>query len=187
MQNARLAGRYSKSMIGLAIERNELDRVYNDMLYLQSVLKQSRDFLVILRSPVITPDKKQAILQTVTEGKVSEIVAGFNRLLIQKGREAFLPEIITAYINQYKVLKNIFVVKLITATPASEGLKQMIIEKVRSTTSLQNIELKTEVKEDLIGGFVLQMGDTLVDASISYDLNAIKQQFLNNDFIYNIR
>jgi F-type H+-transporting ATPase subunit delta len=187
MQNPRIAGRYAKSLIGLAIERNELDRVYNDMLYLQSVLKQSRDFLVILRSPVISPDKKQTILKTVTEGKVSEIVAGFNRLLIQKGREGFLPEIITAYINQYKVLKDIFVVKLITAVPASEELKQMIIDKVKATTSLQNIELKTEVKDELIGGFVLQMGDTLVDASISYDLHAIKQQFLNNDFIYNIR
>ncbi|HTE26867.1 ATP synthase F1 subunit delta [Flavitalea sp.] len=187
MQNPRIAGRYAKSLIGLAIERNELDRVYNDMLYLQSVLKQSRDFLVILRSPVITPDKKQTILQLVTEGKVGEIVAGFNRLLIKKGREGFLPEIITAYINQYKVLKDIFVVKLITAVPASEELKQMIIDKVKATTSLQNIELKTEVKEELIGGFVLQMGDSLVDASISYDLNAIKQQFLNNDFIYNIR
>jgi len=187
MQNPRLAGRYAKSLIGLAIERNELDRVYNDMLYLQSVLKQSRDFLVILRSPVISPDKKQTILKTVTEGKVTEIVAGFNRLLIQKGREGFLPEIITAYINQYKVLKDIFVVKLITAVPASEELKQMIIDKVKATTSLQNIELKTEVKDELIGGFVLQMGDTLVDASISYDLHAIKQQFLNNDFIYNIR
>ena len=187
MQNPRIAGRYAKSLIGLATERNELDRVYSDMLYLQSVLKQSRDFLVILRSPVISPDKKLSILQTVTEGKVSEIVAGFNRLLIQKGREGFLPEIITGYIDQYKVLKGIYVVKLITATPASEELKQMIIEKVKATTSLQNIELKAEVKPDLIGGFVLQMGDTLVDASISYDLNAIKQQFLNNDFIYNIR
>jgi len=187
MQNPRLAGRYAKSLIGLAIERKELDSVYNDMLYLQAVIAQSKEFLVILRSPVITPDKKKAILESVTNGKISEMVAGFNRLLILKGREAFLPEIITAYIDQYKVLKDIFVVKLTTATPASEELKQMIIEKVKATTSLQNIELKTEVKEELIGGFVLQMGDTLVDASISYDLNAIKQQFLNNDFVYNIR
>lgn len=187
MQNPRIAGRYAKSLIGLAIEHNNLDGVYKDMLYLQSVLKQSRDFSVLLRSPVITPDKKLAIFDAVCEGKVSDIVAGFNRLLVLKGREGFLPEIVTAYIDQYKVIKNIFVVKLITATPASEELKAMIIEKVKATTSLQNIELKTEVKEELIGGFVLEMGDTLVDASVSYDLNAIKQQFLNNDFVYNIR
>jgi F-type H+-transporting ATPase subunit delta len=187
MQNPRLAGRYAKSLIGLAIERNELEAVYNDMLYLQSVIKQSKEFLVILKSPVITPDKKKKILESVTNGQVSEMVAGFNRLLILKGRESALPEIITAFIDQYKVLKQIFVVKLITAVPASEDLKQTIIEKVKATTSLQNIELVTEVQEDLIGGFVLEMGDTLVDASISYDLNIIKKQFLNNDFVYNIR
>jgi F-type H+-transporting ATPase subunit delta len=187
MQNPRIAGRYAKSLIGLAIERNELDRVYSDMLYLQSVLKQSKDFGVILRSPVITPDKKNAILEVVTKDKVSEMTAGFNRLLVLKGREGYLPEIITAFVDQYKVLREIFVVTLTTATPASEELKQTIIDKVKETTSKQNIELKTEVKEEIIGGFVLQMGDTLVDASISYDLNAIKQQFLNNDFLYNIR
>ena len=41
--------------------------------------------------------------------------------------------------------------------------------------------------KDLIGGFVLQVGDKLVDASISYDLNTIARQFENNDFIYKIR
>lgn len=187
MQNPRLAGRYAKSLIGLAIERNELDKVYSDMLYLQSVLKQSKDFGIILKSPVISPEKKNAILETVTKDKVSEMVAGFNRLLVLKGREANLPEIITAFVDQYKVLKSIFVVKLTTATPASEELKNTIIEKVKANTSLQNIELKTEVDADIIGGFVLQMGDTLVDASVSYDLNAIRKQFLNNDFVFNIR
>lgn len=187
MRNPRLAGRYAKSLIGLAIERNELDKVYGDMLYLQSLIKQSKEFLVILRSPVINPDKKKVILESVTNGNISEMVAGFIRLLILKGRESNLPEIIPAFIDQYKVLKNIFVVTLSTATPASDELKQTIIEKVKEATSLQNIELKTIVNEDLIGGFVLQMGDTLVDASIIYDLNAIKKQFLNNDFVFNIR
>jgi len=187
MRNPRLAGRYAKSLIGLAIERNELDKVYEDMLYLQSLIKQSKEFLVILRSPVINPDKKKVILESVINGNISEMVAGFVRLLILKGRESNLPEIIPAFIDQYKVLKNIFVVTLSTATPASDELKQTIIEKVKEATSLQNIELKTIVNEDLIGGFVLQLGDTLVDASVIYDLNAIKKQFLNNDFVFNIR
>ncbi len=52
---------------------------------------------------------------------------------------------------------------------------------------MKNIELTAVVDENIIGGFVLQIGNTLVDASIAYDLNAIKKQFLNNDFIYKIR
>jgi F-type H+-transporting ATPase subunit delta len=52
---------------------------------------------------------------------------------------------------------------------------------------MQNIDLKTVVDESLIGGFVLEMGDKLVDASISRDLRDISKQFSSNDYIYNIR
>ena len=62
MLQPRLAGRYAKSLIDLATEQNSLDKVYEDMLYLQSVCKQSRDFVTLMRSPVIVADKKNAIL-----------------------------------------------------------------------------------------------------------------------------
>jgi F-type H+-transporting ATPase subunit delta len=187
MPNPRLATRYAKSLIGLANERNQLEAVYADMQYLQAVCKQSREFVTLLRSPVISPDKKKAILEAVTKGNVSEMTNAFNRLLITKGRESALPEIITAFIDQYKHQKGIHTITLTTATPVSEELKKEIISKVKEQTSMQNIELKTVVQEDIIGGFVLELGDTLVDASIAYDLRKIKSQFLNNDFIYKIR
>jgi len=77
--------------------------------------------------------------------------------------------------------------KITTATPVSDGVKQDIVARVKSQTSLENIELTAVVDESLIGGFVLEIGDKLVDASIVYDLNVIRKQFLNNDFIYKIR
>jgi len=187
MPNPRLAGRYAKSLIGLAIERGQLEAVYNDMLYLQAVCKNSREFVTLLKSPVVTPDKKEAILTAVTGTKVSELTQAFNKLLINKGREEFLPEIIVAFIDQYKSNKGIYTVTLTTASPVSEELKKEIVSKVQSQTAMKNIELKTEVREDIIGGFMLELGDTLVDASIAYDLNKIKSQFMNNDFIYKIR
>ena len=188
MPNPRLAGRYARSLIGLAIERNQLENVYNDMLYLQMVVKGSHDFVVLLRSPVIKADKKQAILNAVTSsGNLSELTLGFSRLLVSKGRENNLPEIITAFIEQYKAEKNIYTIKLTTATPVSEELKQAIITKVQSQTTMKNIDLRIEINEDIIGGFRLELGDTLVDASIAYDLNKIRTQFMNNDFIYKIK
>jgi F-type H+-transporting ATPase subunit delta len=98
-----------------------------------------------------------------------------------------LPEIIQAFIEQYKHQKDIHVVKLTTAIPVSEEVRQAIIDKVQSLTPMKSVELQTFVKEEIIGGFLLELGDTLVDASISYDLNKIRSQFLNNDFIYKIR
>lgn len=187
MLNPRLASRYAKSLIGLSIEKGHLDTVFNDMQFLLALAKGNRDFVNLLKSPIVTPDKKQAILDAVTKGKLSELTASFNKLLIRKGREANLPEIAQSFIDQYKEYKQIYTVKLTTASPVSEELKQEIVNKVKSQSDMKNIELTATVDESLIGGFVLEVGDRLVDASIAYDLNAIKKQFLNNDFIYKIR
>lgn len=187
MPNPRLAGRYAKSLIDLAIEKDQLEAVYNDMLYLQAICRSSRELVNLLKSPVVTADKKDKILDALTAGKISVITASFNKLLMKKSRESFLPEIATAFIQQYKDLKGIHTVKLTTAMPVSDDLKKVLLDKIRSSTNMQNLELNSEVKEDIIGGFVLEIGDSLVDVSVAYDLNNIKKQFQNNDFIYKIR
>jgi F-type H+-transporting ATPase subunit delta len=187
MQNPRLAGRYAKSLMDLALEQNQLEEVHNDILFLQQVCRQSREFVGLLRSPVIHAEKKLAIVNAITEGKLTVLTAAFNRLLILKGREMFLPEILQAFIEQYKKHKNIFTVRLTTAEPASEQVKNAIVSKVQEQIKMKQIDLETAVNPELIGGFTLDLGNTLVDASIAYDLNKIKTQFLNNDFVYKIR
>jgi F-type H+-transporting ATPase subunit delta len=187
MPNPRLAGRYAKSLIDLAIEQNQLDLVYKDMQYLQAVCKSSPEFVTILRSPVISADKKLKILAAVTEARVGQLVILFNKLLVSKTREEYLPEIVAAFIEQYNHMKGIHTVKLTTATPISEALKQSIVEKIKAETSLQHIELETAVKESLIGGFVLEFNNNLVDASIERDLRDIKKQFSQNIYVQQIR
>lgn len=187
MPNPRLASRYAKSLIDLAIEKGQLEKVFADMQWLQAVCKSNRDFVNVLRSPIIKADTKKKIIDAVTAGKVSEITAAFNTLLINKGRESNLPEIITAFIAAYKAHKNIQTVTLTTAAPINDSLRNAIVEQVKRSAGYQNIELEEKIDADIIGGFVLQVGDKLVDASIAYDLKAITKQFENNDFIYKIR
>jgi F-type H+-transporting ATPase subunit delta len=187
MPNPRLAARYAKSILDLAIERGQLEEVHDDMLFLQQAFRSSRELLVMIKSPVIKADKKDKVLGAIMAGKVSVITATFNKLLLSKGREFYLPEIITAFIDQYKEYKGIHMVKLTTAVPVGEELKKSIMDKISADKHLKNIELVTAVNEDLIGGFVLEIGDELVDASIAFDLKNIKKQFQNNDFIYKIR
>ena len=98
-----------------------------------------------------------------------------------------MPEITHAFIEQYKTFKEIYSIKLTTASPVTEETKTMLIELLRSLTSMKNIELETVVKEEIIGGFILQTSERLADASIAYDLKEISRQFENNDFIYKIR
>jgi F-type H+-transporting ATPase subunit delta len=187
MQHPRLAGRYAKSLIGLAIEQNQLEQVHTDMQYLSALCQQSREFVNLLKSPIIQADKKAKILDAVTADKVSKLTHAFNRLLVQKGRENVLPEIVHAFIDQYNEIKGIHKVKITTAVPISEELKEKIVAKIKAETPLQQIELEAAVKEELIGGFTLEFNNNLVDASILRDLNDIKKQFLGNVYIQNIR
>ena len=156
------------------------------MKLLKGINKSNPDFVALLRSPIITADKKDKILDAVIGKNISQITMLFIRLLTTKKRESNLPEIVTAFLEQYNKLKNIQTVKLTTATPISEELKNSIIARVKSADS-SAIEIETAVKEELIGGFKLEIGGTLIDASILRDLNDIKRQFLNNEYIHNIR
>lgn len=187
MPNPRLASRYAKSLLDLSIERNQLEQVFADMEWLQAVCKSNKDFVNLLRSPIIKADTKKKIIDAVTAGKIGVLTTSFTTLLVTKGRESNLPEIITSFISQYKAKKNIHLVKLTSASPVSDNVRNSIIEQVKKTTGYQLIEMEEKVDPDLIGGFVLQIGDKLVDASIAYDLRAIAKQFDNNDFIYKIR
>jgi F-type H+-transporting ATPase subunit delta len=187
MLNPRVASRYAKSLLDFSVEKNQLEEVYKDMLYLKELTRASREFLNLLRSPVVKGDVKIKAIKAVTGGKISSLTDAFITLLINKARESVLPEMITSFIRQYKEHKNIHVVKLTTASEVSEQVKKAIVEQVKKTSHMQNIELEANVDPNIIGGFVLQAGDQLVDASIAYDLKTIARQFENNDFIYKVR
>lgn len=187
MPNPRLAYRYAKSIVDLSLEKGLLENIHSDMQWLAAVCKSNRDFVNLLKSPIINADTKKKIIGAVFSGNVSELTITFVNLLITKGREEHLPEIANAFIHAYKEHKNIQTIKLTTASPVSDQMKEAIVAQVKKSAGFQNIELEEKVNPEIIGGFVLQVGDKLIDASIAYDLKAIAKQFENNDFIYNVR
>ena len=187
MQNPRLAERYAKSLIDLSAELQQLDTVHQDIVLLQSICRQSREFVLMLDSPIINADKKHKIIDAVTRGKISTITQTFIKLLCSKNRESNLPEIVTSFIEQFNIVKGIHKVKLTTATPVSEAIKNSFVEKIKASTTIKIIEIETKVNENLIGGFTLEMDGKLIDASILRDLNDVKKQFANNDYIHKLR
>ncbi len=183
MSNARLAGRYAKSLLGLAQEQGQLEVVYADMKYLQAVCHASSEFVNLLRSPIISADQKNSIINSVTKDKVSVLTNSFTVLWVKKGRERDLPEMATAFIEQYNELKGIHQVTLTTAVEVGAELKKSIEDKVKAETKFATVELTTKTDDALIGGFVLEFNNNLVDASIARDLRDIKKQFLSNEYI----
>lgn len=187
MNNPRLAIRYAKSLIDFAIEKDQLNDVYHDMKFLHRVCNTNPDFVAVLNSPIIEEHKKNKIIDSVINGRVSKLTSSFISLLGSKSRESNLPEIISSYIDQYNELKGIHRAKLTTASKLSEELRQSFIDKIKTSNNIANIEMETVVDEKLIGGFVLEMDGKLLDASILRDLKDVKKQFQNNDYIHKLR
>lgn len=187
MNNPRLAQRYAKSLVDLSKEMGQLEPVFNDILFMEKVVKASREFLVMLNSPVIPADKKYKIITTVMGGKISKITDAFIKLLCNKNREDNLPGIITSFVKQYNALKGIHTATLTTAVPISESLIKEFETKIKAASKVQQLQLESKVDESLIGGFVLEMEGRLIDASISRDLNDVKKQFDSNEYLHRLR
>lgn len=187
MPNPRLADRYAKSLVDLAREKDQLEVVHTDMQYVVALCNASTELVSLLRSPIIKADQKMAILDALIKGKVGELTAAFIRLLVQKGREYDLPEMATAFINQYNSINGIHKVLLTTAVPVTDEIRNAITDRLKKEKGLEKIQLDTKTDESLIGGFVLEFNNNLVDASILRDLNDIRKQFSQNHYVHSIR
>ena len=177
MLNPRLAGVYAKSLISLSIERDQLEVIFNDAKYLKAVCFASPDFVYILKSPIISHEKKAEIFDAIAKGKISDLSSSFLRLLVSKKREYFLPQILNAVIDQRNKIKKIHKVKLTTAIAIEEEVRTLIVDKIKRQKDWQSIELECLVNEELIGGFILEFDNNLLDKSISRQLREIKKQF----------
>src|SRR6185437_12905051 len=135
MNNPRLAQRYAKRLIDIATELNQLDAVRNDIVFLKSVVDNSRDFVLMLNSPIINPDKKYKIIKAITNGKISKITDAFLKLLCNKNREANLPGVITSFIEQYNAIRGLHTAKLTTAAAISKELIDSFVAKIKASTS----------------------------------------------------
>jgi F-type H+-transporting ATPase subunit delta len=187
MNNPRLATRYAKSIVDLAVEQNQLDAVYNDMKLILRICKSNPDFVAVLQSPIIKPSTKGKIIESITKERVSVLTSAFIKLLVAKTREINLPEIAAAFVDQYNVINNIHKVKITTAVQMSDMLKATILSKVTENNPSGSIDLETAVNADLIGGFILETAGRSLDASILRDLKDIRMQFLNNDYLHKLR
>ena len=177
MSASRIASRYSKSLLDLAIERNELSQVLADINYVREAVKV-RDFYLMIKSPIINPAKKKTIFQRLFTGKLTKTTESFFKIMIRKGRESILPEILDAFIEQYKEYKHISTILIKTAAPMPDSVIADLREKLlASHTAKDNLEIEVKVDPTLIGGFTLEFEGRQYDASMATKLNELRKQF----------
>ena len=178
MNHSKISVRYSKALFQVAIEKNLLDKISADMLFISDLCKLP-EIKEVLESPIIIPSKKKAIFQSILEKDVEKVTLTLVTLLIKNGRESFLPAVARVFRDETLKYKGITETYLTTAVPVNDKIRKQISELISAEFNTK-IELKENVDKEIIGGFVLKVNDYYMDACIRNKLRKIKKELSVN-------
>ncbi|EEI94111.1 ATP synthase F1, delta subunit [Sphingobacterium spiritivorum ATCC 33300] len=170
----KVASRYAKSLIDLSQEQGQLEEVKSNIDQFVSVLKENSSLRAVLANPIITWEKKYAILEQIFKDKFGASVLAFFRIMIFKGRGEILYNTAQEFLREYNVIKGIVEATVISAAPLSaenlDALKKVITEELHAQVLLTN-----KVDASLIGGFIVKVGDKQIDTSIARKLDDLER------------
>ncbi len=182
MIETKVAKRYAKSLIDLSRETGVIDAVGADMKLFVAVCEQNRDLSLLLANPIIHADKKLSILTKVFEGKMNKLSIAFFDIITRKGREPYLEGIAKEFITQFKKFKGIQTAVITSAVGLDDKLRAEVNRIVKNSVKSE-IELIEKVDKNIIGGFILRMGDQQYDASIASELRKLTKEFASNPYV----
>ena len=182
MNDSKISVRYAKALFQSALEKNILDKVNQDMIFISEICKvpELKEFL---HSPIIVPSKKTTIFHNILGDKVEKITLSLIDLVVKNGREIFLPAMARVFIHDTMKYKGITETVLTTAVKVDSEVKKRITDLV-SEVFKTRVELKENIDVELVGGFILRVDDNYIDASVRNKLRKIKKELKGGELAF---
>ncbi len=177
--STRAALRYAKAVLRFANEQNQATDVYKDMQSLLAVVSEHKELQTVLNNPTIKSEAKKKIINTIFDNKLDKITQGLLDTLISNKRLPIIANVASQYITLYDAHHGKQVAEVTTAVPLDEALSTLVLAKVKALTGKEAI-IKNNVNPDIIGGFILRIGDIQYNASIANKLSNLKREFTLN-------
>ncbi|WP_336066672.1 ATP synthase F1 subunit delta [Mesoflavibacter sp. CH_XMU1404-2] len=178
MAGERAAIRYAKAVLSLATDNNTADAVNTDMELIKNTVAESKDLKDMLYSPVIRSSVKKAALLEIFKN-ANKATVNLIDVLIANKRTSLLPEVASSYVTLFEQQKGNQIAEVTTAVPLTKELEEKVLEKVKELTGKETA-ITNIVDEDILGGFILRVGDTQYNASIANQLSKLKREFTIN-------
>ena len=179
MNSSKVGLRYAKAALQQATEDNNVKAVFDNMTEIHSTLTDSKDLRLAMQSPVIIGSDKEAVLLELFKG-AEKSTQNLMKILVANERTSYLGDVAASYISLYNDAQGVKVVKVTTAVPLAGDLKDKVLAKAKALTGSDNVSLENEIDQDIIGGFVLRVGDMQYNASISNQLSTLRKEFSNS-------
>lgn len=178
MSGTRAAIRYAKAILSVAQDNNNTAKLQDEMNHLANTISSNTELDAVLKSPVVKLSDKIAILNQVFSNSGDQIKALFSTLA-QNKRIDLLKQIAVQYNHLCDELNNKEQATVTTAVPMTEALEKKVMAKLK-TLSNKKVTLIKIVDETILGGFILRVGDQQYNASVSNQLNELKNRFIIN-------
>jgi len=175
-----ITNRYATALLKQAEDNNQFEDVSNDLQLVHDTLERSKELRVALQSPIINEAKKKSILKDIFGSKVSKETSNFLNFVIKKNREDILFEITGRFLELRDIKMNIIPADVSTAIELSEEEK-LLFKKSLEEYSKKNVRISFSVNPDLIGGFLVQLKDKMLDASVLQQLNLLRKRLVKAD------
>ena len=176
MSSYRVARRYAEAAIELAADQKQGERLAADLQLIQNAMKESAELQAFLKSPVISKEKKRAVLAALFKDKVGTIAFDFLNLLVEKGREDVLENILVEYFKMRDNQLGIMTLELRAAVDLTNDQQKTIAKRFEEMTR-KKIRVVFSVDKQLKGGFVARVGDTVYDGSVLRQLELLRDRF----------
>ena len=173
---SRAAIRYAKAILQKANENNTEAVVFGDMQSVYKTIEDSRELQAVLQSPVIKANDKKDALLKIFNGQ-SEATHSLINIFIANKRASLLGSVAKSYVDIYNDQQGVKAATVITAVPLTPEIETKVLAKVKELTGSDMVTLKSEIDSDIIGGFILRMGDIQYNASIANQLGNLKREF----------
>lgn len=165
-----VANTYGDALFELALEENKLDEFAEDVAALGIAFRENEELTKFMSHPKISREEKLDFMASLLEGRTAKEIAGFIRIVIEKGRYLELENIFNYFAQRVKEYKNIGTAYVTTAVELREEQKAQVMKRLLETTGYAGIEVEYTVDASLIGGMIIRIGDRVVDSSIKTKL-----------------
>ena len=176
MDNGLIPRRYAKALYKIAEEHGSTQKVYEEMKEVIGSFESDPQLQKALANPFVSNADKAALLKTAAGSKVENDYLGFIKLILDMHREEYAFQMALAYRDIYRDANKISQVKITTAVELPEQEHRKLEAMVQKAFPDRTLEFSKCINPDIIGGFVVDVDDTRMDASIS---NEIEQLRLN--------
>jgi F-type H+-transporting ATPase subunit delta len=165
---------YGDALFDVAKEADKLDEVHEELGQFVDALGENRELQIFLFSPYFSSAEKREGIAKVIEGGVEELV-NFLELLAEKHRMPAIFRIGRHFDEKWAEENRRLEVRLTSAVPLDKSVVEHVGKEIERKTNKQ-IDLDSEVDEDILGGLVLRVGNMVLDASLRSKLERLRKE-----------